>query len=125
MSKLVLEDETYKILGACIQVHKQLGNGFAENIYREALAKELTKSEIPFEQEKKLPIFYNGSPLNNYLVADFVCFDTIILDIKSLGFIPQTLKQQVLKFLKLTNLDISYIVNFGEKSLTWKRYINT
>jgi GxxExxY protein len=94
-------------------------------VYREALAKELLKSEIPFEQEKKLPVFYEGTQLDTYFVADFVCFDTIILDIKSLGFIPQTLKQQVLKFLKATNLEIGYLVNFGEKNLTWKRYINT
>lgn len=125
MPKLVLEDETYKILGACIQVHKNLGNGFSESVYREALAKELLKSEIPFEQEKKLPVFYEGTQLDSHFVADFVCFDTIILDIKSLGVVPQTLKQQVLKFLKSTNLEIGYLVNFGEKNLTWKRYINT
>ena len=125
MSKLVLAAETYKILGACINVHKQLGNGFSESVYREALAMELQKAEIPFEQEKKLPVFYEGKPLNSHFTADFVCFDTIILNIKSLGFIPQPLKQEVLKFLKATNLEIGYLVNFGEKSLTWKRYINT
>jgi GxxExxY protein len=125
MSKLVLEEETYQILGACIKVHKTLGNGFSESVYREALAKELATSEIPFEQEKKLPVFYKGAPLNNYLVADFVCFDKIILDIKSLGFLDQNIKQQALKLLKSTNLEIGYLVNFGENNLTWKRYINT
>ena len=125
MSKLVLEAETYKILGACIKVHKKLGNGFSESIYREALAKELISSEIPFEQAKKLPVFYEGTPLNNCLVVDFVCFDKIILEIKSLGVIDQPLKQQVLKFLKSTNMEIGYLINFGENNLTWKRYINT
>ena len=125
MSKLVLEAETYKILGACIKVHKKLGNGFSESIYREALAKELTSSGIPFEQAKKLPVFYEGTPLNTHCVADFVCFDTIILDIKALCCIDQNIKLQVLKLLKSTNLDIGYLVNFGESTLTWKRYINT
>jgi GxxExxY protein len=125
MSKLILEDETYKILGACIKVHKKLGNGFSESVYLEALAKELATSDIPFEQEKKLPVFYEGTQLDTYFVADFVCFETIILDIKSLAFINQNMKQQVLKFLKSTNLEIGYLVNFGEKNLTWKRYINT
>jgi GxxExxY protein len=125
MSKLILEDETYKILGACIKVHKKLGNGFSESVYLEALAKELATSDIPFEQEKKLPVFYEGTRLDTYFVADFVCFETIILDIKSLAFINQNMKQQVLKFLKSTNLEIGYLVNFGEKNLTWKRYINT
>ena len=125
MSKLVLEDETYKILGACIKVHKKLGNGFSESVYREALAKELTTSDIPFEQEKKLPVFYEGTQLDNYFVADFVCFNTIILEIKTLGCLNQRIKQQPLKLLKSTNLEIGYLVNFGESSLTWKRYINT
>ncbi|HEY5687866.1 MAG TPA: GxxExxY protein, partial [Yeosuana sp.] len=109
MSKLVLEKETYKILGACIQVHKKLGNGFSENVYREALAKELTNAEIPFEQAKKLPVFYEGTPLDNYLVADFVCFDKIILEIKTLVSLNQHIKQQALKLLKATDLEIGYL----------------
>lgn len=125
MTKLVFEDETYKILGACIQVHKKLGCGFTAPIYREALAKELTAANIPFEQKKKLPVFYEGAPLEDCFEADFVCYDTMILEIKSLGAIPQTLKQQVLQFLKATQLQIGYLVNFGEQQLTWKRYINT
>lgn len=125
MPKLVFEAETYKILGACIKVHKKLGNGFSEPIYREALAKELAAANIPFEQKKKLPVFYDGAPLDDYFEADFVCYDSIILEIKSLGAIPQALKQQVLQFLKATQLQIGYMVNFGEKNLTWKRYINT
>ncbi len=106
-------------------MHKKLGNGFSESVYREALAKELIKSEVPFEQDKKLPVFYEGTKLDSYCVADFVCFDTILLNIKSMGFIPQTLKQQVLKLLLSTNMSIGYLINFGEKSLVWKRYINT
>ena len=125
MSKLILETETYKILGACIKVHKKLGHTFSERVYCEALAKALTTAEIPFEQDKKLAIFYEGTPLNTHCVADFVCFDTIILDIKALGCIDQNIKRQVLKLLKSTNLDIGYLVNFGESTLTWKRYINT
>ena len=125
MSNLILEDETYKILGACIKVHKTLGNGFSESVYCEALAKELTTANIPFEQGKKLPVFYEGEQLDHYIEADFVCFNTIILEIKSLDFINNNLKLQVLKFLKSTNLEIGYLVNFGENNLTWKRYINT
>ena len=125
MSKLILEAETYKILGACIKVHKKLGHTFSERVYCEALAKALTTAEIPFEQDKKLAVFYEGTPLNNCLVVDFVCFDKIILEIKSLDIIDQQLKQQVLKFLKSTNMEIGYLINFGENNLTWKRYINT
>ena len=124
MTKLFLEEQTYKILGACIEVHKQLGNGFTEEVYHEALIKELTKLNIPFEHHKKLDVFYKGSKMDNPFIADFVCFDKIILEVKSLGGITETIKQQVLKFLLLTNLEVGYLVNFGEKTLTWKRFIN-
>lgn len=124
MPKLILENETYRILGACIKVHKKLGNGFSEAVYCDALAKELALSNIPFEQNKKLPVFYEGTQLDTLFVADFICYDTILLEIKSIGFVDRNMKQQVLKFLKSTNQKIGYLVNFGENNLTWKRYIN-
>lgn len=108
-----------------MEVHKQLGNGFSEQVYHEALERELVKLGIPFEYRKKLDVFYKGHKLEDGFVADFVCFDKIILEIKSLAHINDTLKQQVLKFLKLTNHEVGYLVNFGEKALTWKRFINT
>lgn len=125
MSKLVLEEETYKVIGACIKVHKNLGNGFSEDVYHEALEKELVKAEIPFEQEKKLPIYYEGTQLDKYSVADFVCFDKIIVEIQSIGFLSPNIKQQALNYLKSTNLEVGLLINFGENSLTWKRFIHT
>jgi len=125
MSKLVFEEETYKVIGACIKVHKTLGNGFSEDVYHEALEKELAKAEIPFEHEKKLPVYYEGNKLNNYSVADFVCFDKIIIEIKSIGFLNQNIKQQALNYLKSTNLEVGLLINFGENSLTWKSFIHT
>jgi GxxExxY protein len=125
MSKLLFEEETFKIIGACMTVHKHLGNGFLESVYQEALEKELTKSEIPFERQKKLAVYYDGLKLNKYFVADFVCYDKIILEIKAVSFLAQSLKQQVINYLKSTDLEIGLLINFGEKSLTWKRFINT
>jgi GxxExxY protein len=125
VSKLVFEEETYKVIGACIKVHKNLGNGFSEEVYHEALVKELLKAEIPFEQEKNLPIYYEGSQLNKYYVADFVCFDKIIIEIKSISFLDTNIKQQALNYLKSTNLEVGLLINFGEISLTWKRFIHT
>ena len=125
MSKLVLEEETYKVIGACIKVHKNLGNGFSEAVYHEALEKEMVKAEIPFEKEKKLPIYYDGNKLNEYSVADFVCFDKIIVEIKSIDFLNTNIKQQALNYLKSTNLEVGLLINFGENSLTWKRFIHT
>jgi len=125
MPKLLFEEETFKIIGTCMTVHKHLGNGFLESVYQEALEKELTKAEIPFERQKKLVVYYDGHKLNKYFVADFVCYDKIILEIKSVSFLAQNLKQQVINYLKSTELEVGLLINFGEKSLTWKRFINT
>lgn len=124
-TKLVLKEETYQVIGACINVHKTLGNGFSEAVYHQALEKELAKAEIPFEQEKKLPIYYEGNKLNEFSVADFVCFDKIILEIKCIGFLNSNIKQQAINYLKSTNLEVGLLINFGENSLTWKRFIHT
>ena len=124
-TKLVLEEETYKVLGACIKVHKQLGNGFSEEVYQEALVKEMDEAEIPFEQEKKLSIHYNGNKLNKFITADFVCFQRIMIDIKCLNFINQNIKRQAVNILKSTNLEVGLLINFGEQSLTWKRIVHT
>ncbi len=124
-SKLLFKEETYKVIGACIKVHKSLGKGFDESVYQEAIAHELTVAEIPFEQQKKLNIYYNGSKLNTHLVADFVCFDKIMLEIKSLDFLNANIKKQAINYLKSTNFKVGLLINFGENSLQWNRFINT
>ncbi len=106
-------------------VHKSLGAGFLESVYQEALEKELLKTGIPFERQKKLTVYYDGIKLKKYFIADFVCYDKIILEIKSVSFLAQNLKQQVINYLKTTNHEVGLLINFGEKSLTWKRFINT
>ena len=125
MSKLLFEDETYQLIGACIKVHKKLGNGFAEAIYHEALEKELKKAAIPFEYHKKLDIYYEGKKLQNYFISDFVCYNKIILEIESVQNIQQSQKQEVINHLRSTECQVGLLINFGEKSLTWKRFINT
>ena len=125
MGKLIYEEETYKIIGACMTVHKILGAGFLESVYEEALEKELIKVGVKFERQKKLHVYYDGDELKKYFIADFVCYDKIILEIKSVSFLAQNFKQQVINYLKSTNLELGLLVNFGEKSLTWKRFINT
>lgn len=125
MSKLILEEETYKVIGACIKVHKNLGNGFSEAVYHEAVSKELSSGEIPYEQQKKLPIYYEGAELSSDFVADFVCFNKIIVEIKAIGALNENIKHQTLNYLKSTNLEVGLLINFGGPSLTWKRFVNT
>lgn len=106
-------------------VHKVLGNGFLESVYQEALEKEFIHAGVPFDRQKHLSVYYDGTKLKKYFIADFVCYDKIILEIKSVSFLAQNLKQQVINYLKSTELEVGLLINFGEKSLTWKRFINT
>lgn len=106
-------------------VHKILGAGFLESVYEEALEKELIKAGVKFERQKHLPVYYDGTKLKKYFIADFVCYDNIILEIKSASFIAQNFKQQVINYLKTTQFEVGLLINFGEQSLTWKRFINT
>lgn len=122
---LLLESETYKVIGACINVHKALGNGFLESDYQEALEKELTNLKIPFLRHKKLHISFNEEVLDKFFIADFVCFDAIILEIKASTFLHKDNSYQVINYLKATGLTVGLLVNFGESSLKWKRFINT
>jgi len=125
MSSLLYEEETYKIIGACMKIHKALGSGFLESVYQEVLAKEFTKEGIPFEKEKKLNLYYEGEKLNKYFKADFLCYDKIIVELKSVSFLNKSLEGQVINYLKATNKEVGLLINFGEKSLKWKRFINS
>lgn len=122
---LLFESETYKITGAAINVHKALGKGFLESVYQEAMERELTKLNVPFIRQKKLEVSFNGELLNKFFVADFVCYNNIILEIKSASFLHPDNTDQVINYLKATGLSISLLINFGESSLKWKRFINT
>ena len=125
MAELLFEKETYKIIGACMKVHKNLGSGFLESVYQEVLAKEFRKEEIPFEGQKKLNLYYEGEKLEKYFKADFLCYDKIIVELKSVAFLNKILENQVINYLKATNKEVGLLINFGEKSLKWKRFINT
>ena len=125
MVQLIHEEETYKIIGACMDVHKKLGNGFLESVYQEALEKEFTKHALPFERQKHLQIKYESEYLNKYFVADFVCFDKIIVELKAVTFINKDHMAQLLNYLKATNYKVGLLINFGQKSLIWKRLIKT
>ncbi len=125
MTKLTFEEETYKVIGLSIKVHKKLGKGFQEAVYKEALTKELTKAEITFEKDKELSIYYDGNQMEKSLLTDFVCFGKIMVYIKATDSLNDSLKKQALNYLKSTNLDVCLLMNFGENSLTWKRFIHT
>tara|TARA_R110000787_G_scaffold59922_5_gene135829 strand:- start:11 stop:406 length:396 start_codon:yes stop_codon:yes gene_type:complete len=125
MNKLLFEEESFAVIGTCIDVHKILGNSFYEDVYSEVLQKEFIKRNIPFEIQKELPLYYDGMLLTKSFTADFVCFDKIIIDLKFGNIDLEIEKNQVINYLKATHFKLGFIINFGEKTLKWKRLINT
>ena len=106
-------------------VHKNLGAGFRESVYHEALEKEFDIQSIPFMTKKKLMVYYKQRPLNKYFVADFIFNENIVFEIKATSFLHQDTEAQTINYLKSTNFSLGLLINFGEKSLTWRRFINT
>ena len=118
------EDETYQIIGAAMEVHRQLGCGFLEAVYGDALKIEMTNRKIPFEREKIINIEYKGVPIEHYYVADFVCFDHIIVELKAVTELNKTFDAQVLNYLNATGYETGLLINFGESSLKHHRIFN-
>ena len=118
---LLYEKETEKILKACFEVHNELGNGFLEAVYQEALEKEFIIQKIPYEREKLLPIIYKGELLSKEYYADFVCYDKVIVELKAVTSLVKAHKAQVINYLKGADKEIGLLVNFGCNSLKWER----
>src|SRR5207302_8173461 len=114
------DPRTFAIIGAAMEVHKQLGCGFLEAVYQEALAIELSKRNIPFRREVHLPIHYKGALLVTSYCVDFVCFDSVIIELKALG---GTEEAQIINYLKATGYEIGLLLNFGARSLQQRRFV--
>jgi len=123
--KIVFKEESYKIIGACMKVHRALGSGFLEAVYEEALEIEFKNEKIPFEKQIKLNVFYGDEKLTKYYKADFICYDKIILEIKSVSFMPQTFQKQLKNYLVSTKMELGMLINFGTPSLMYKRILNS
>ena len=124
MTDFLYQNETYNIRGCMIKVHTELGCGFYEKVYQEALELEFKASGIPYEREKRLPIFYKGEPLNLDYIADFICYNKIIIELKAVSQLTDIHFSQVLNYLKATDMDLGLLVNFGEQSLHVERIFN-
>jgi len=120
---MLYKEEAYKIIGAAMEVHKELGCGFLETVYQEALEIEFKKHGIPFVRDQKLEIAYKGQTLSKYYVADFICYDKIIIELKALSELNSQHMSQTLNYLKATSLKLALLINFGEQSLKYKRVI--
>ena len=115
------EELTGKIINACMEVHNELGNGFLEPVYQEALEEEFKIQGIPYVREKLLPVMYKGKQLKKEYYADFVCYDDIIVELKAVSVLSKPPKAQVLNYLNAANKEIGLLINFGETKLKWER----
>lgn len=120
---LILPDEVYNLVGAAMEVHTQLGCGFLESVYQEALEWELKSRDIPFESQKILSIRYKDVQLAKTFVADLVAYDQIIVELKATSELSSQAEAQVINYLKASNLSLGLLLNFGASSLQWKRLV--
>lgn len=122
---LLYKDEVYAIIGAAIEVHKEMGPGFLEPVYQECLELEFASREIEFEPQRPLPIYYKSRKLKKEYVADFLCMGKIIVEIKALDILSGHETAQVINYLKATGLRVGVLINFGSHGkLEWKRFVN-
>ena len=117
------DSRTYNIIGAAMEVHKELGCGFLEGVYQEALEREFTSQGIPFKSQPVIKISYKGKPLNKTYQPDFICYDEVIIEIKAITNLSGIEEAQIINYLKATNKSIGLLLNFGSKSLEHKRFI--
>jgi GxxExxY protein len=122
---LIYKEETYKIIGAAMAVHRELGHGFLEAVYQEAFEIELGLQGIPFESEVALPIDYKEIRLKKQYYADFICYNKIIVETKALNGLDTAHESQLLNYLKATGFKLGLLINFGSPSLQYKRMANS
>ena len=120
-----LQEEVYKIIGACMEVHSILGRGFLEIVYKDALEYEFNLRGIPYEREKKLEVFYKDIKIKRDFFADFFVYDEIILEAKAQAGVVDELYKQTINYLSATRKELGLLVNFGEDSLVYKRVIHS
>jgi GxxExxY protein len=113
MGKLLYEEETYKILGACFEVYNDKGCGFLEPVYQECLEIELAHQGIPFVAQREIKLTYRGQPLRQTYKADIICYNRIIVELKAVSCLVDEHRGQILNYLHATGLQLGLLVNFG------------
>ena len=113
MSKLILEEETHRILGACFEVYKEKGCGFVEPVYQECLELELAGQGIAFLAQKEIGLSYKGRPLKQTYRADFICFGRVIVEIKAVSALTDEHRAQLMNYLRATGIKVGLLINFS------------
>ena len=121
---IIYPKESYDIIGCMMTVHRELGCGFLEKVYQEAVEREFVANGIPYQREVNLKILYKGIPLQQEYIADFVCYGKIIIELKAINKLSDVEKAQVINYLKATGYELGILANFGEMSLKTERFCN-
>ncbi len=125
MDGIILGEESYAIVGAAIEVHRELGPGFLEAVYQEAMEIELAARDIPFQAQAQIRVRYKEQLLKRDYFADLVCYDQVIVEIKTLSRLTGNEEAQTLNYLKATGFKLGILLNFGSHGkLEWKRFVN-
>jgi len=124
MKEIIFKEEVYAIVGAAMDVYWELGRGFLEPVYQEALAIEFGRRRIPFEPEQEIVVFYKGEALKKRYSADFICYGSIIIELKALEGLGGREVGQILNYMKATRFNVGLLINFGSPvRLEWHRYV--
>ena len=123
MTDIIYKEESYKIVGICMEIHNILGKGFSEIVYKDALEYEFKNNNISFEREKEFCVKYKNIILPHKFYADFTVFNKIIIEVKSVDKIINENINQVINYLKVSNYKLGLLVNFNKNSLETKRIV--
>ncbi|MDX2046118.1 MAG: GxxExxY protein [Chitinophagaceae bacterium] len=124
MDRFIFKSETYRIIGICMEVHRELGYGFSEIVYKDAIEVEAISKGIIVEREKEYVVYYKEKPLTHKFFADFIMFGNIIIEVKAAeDGIADEHVAQTLNYMKVSGCRIGLIINFSKTSLEYKRLI--
>ena len=125
MTVLICKEEVFAVVGAAMEVHRELGHGFSEPVYQECLELELAARGIAFVAQPEMLVYYKGNKIKKTYIADFVAYDKVIVEIKALDKLTSREEAQVINYLKVSGLEVGVLINFGAPSLEWKRLVKT
>ncbi|MBL0024777.1 MAG: GxxExxY protein [Saprospiraceae bacterium] len=122
---LIYKEECYKVIGLCMEIHRILGKGLNEIVYKDAMEYEFRENKIHFSREKEFKVSYKNVVLNHHFYADFVIYDNLILEVKACENIHDDFVKQTLNYISIAKSNLGLILNFGGASFEYKRVINT